>query len=325
VSGTVAGGDLAFTKTDGTAIDVVVVNGTGGGGFAGTDFATGTNNVDNGSAADTSANVTITVAGGGNITLTGADRDANITQLQSALNTQAAGTYTVAASGASAISITTTATGAGATAPAIAGTDAATFGTVSTVNGAAGQSVTVNNDFSIQLGSASAVAVANGSYSSPQAIVDAVNTALGGNAIASLNSSNQLVISAGQDDIAITGTVGTTTLGLAASTTASGSLSTANVLDVSAANDAIYRIDSALTSVSDLRSTFGAIQNRFESTIANLSSTTENLSASRSRIQDADFAAETANLTRAQILQQAGVSILAQANALPQNVLALLQ
>jgi flagellin len=169
------------------------------------------------------------------------------------------------------------------------------------------------------------VAVANGSYSSPQAIVDAVNTALGGNAIASLNSSNQLVISAGQDDIAITGTVGTTTLGLAASTTASGSLSTANVLDVSAANDAIYRIDSALTSVSDLRSTFGAIQNRFESTIANLSSTTENLSASRSRIQDADFAAETANLTRAQILQQAGVSILAQANALPQNVLALLQ
>ncbi|MFO7552015.1 MAG: flagellin, partial [Haliea sp.] len=66
------------------------------------------------------------------------------------------------------------------------------------------------------------------------------------------------------------------------------------------------------------------IQNRFESTIANLSGTAENLSASRSRIQDADFASETAALTRAQILQQAGISVLSQANAQPQNVLALL-
>ncbi|MDX5362618.1 MAG: flagellin, partial [Pseudazoarcus pumilus] len=73
------------------------------------------------------------------------------------------------------------------------------------------------------------------------------------------------------------------------------------------------------------RSTFGAIQNRFESVTANLTSSVENLSASRSRILDADFAAETANLTRAQILQQAGVAMLAQANALPQNVLSLLR
>lgn len=102
-------------------------------------------------------------------------------------------------------------------------------------------------------------------------------------------------------------------------------ISEIDVLTVSAANDAIYRIDSALTAVSSLRSTFGAIQNRFESTIANLSTTVENLTASRSRIQDADFAAETANLTRAQILQQAGVAMLAQANQLPQNVLSLLR
>ena len=74
-----------------------------------------------------------------------------------------------------------------------------------------------------------------------------------------------------------------------------------------------------------LRSTFGAIQNRFESTIASLSAVSENLEASRSRILDADFAAETAALTRAQILQQAGVAILAQANTAPQSVLALLQ
>jgi len=74
-----------------------------------------------------------------------------------------------------------------------------------------------------------------------------------------------------------------------------------------------------------LRSEFGAIQNRFESTISNLQTQSENLSASRGRIQDADFASETAALTKAQILQQAGVSVLAQANAAPQIVLSLLQ
>jgi flagellin len=68
----------------------------------------------------------------------------------------------------------------------------------------------------------------------------------------------------------------------------------------------------------------GAVQNRFTSTIANLQSTSENLSASRSRIRDADYAKETAELTRTQILQQAGTARLAQANAVPQNVLSLL-
>jgi flagellin len=102
-------------------------------------------------------------------------------------------------------------------------------------------------------------------------------------------------------------------------------LSTAGVTTVSNANTTIMRVDSALSAVSGLRSTFGAIQNRFESTIASLSAVSENLEASRSRILDADFAAETAALTKAQILQQAGVAILAQANSQPQSVLALLQ
>jgi len=91
------------------------------------------------------------------------------------------------------------------------------------------------------------------------------------------------------------------------------------------ANATIKSMDAALTSVSSLRSTFGAIQNRFDSVIANLMTTAENLSASRSRIQDADFAAETANLSRSQILQQAGTAMVAQANQLPQGVLQLLR
>ncbi len=73
------------------------------------------------------------------------------------------------------------------------------------------------------------------------------------------------------------------------------------------------------------RATLGAYQNRFMSVVSSLQTTSENLSASRSRIQDTDFAAETANLTKNQILQQAGTAMLAQANALPNNVLTLLR
>ena len=105
----------------------------------------------------------------------------------------------------------------------------------------------------------------------------------------------------------------------------SSALNSASVTSVANANIAINRVDAALTSVSSLRSTFGAIQNRFESVIGNLESVSENLTASRSRILDADFAAETAALTRGQILQQAGTAILAQANSLPNNVLSLLR
>jgi flagellin len=94
---------------------------------------------------------------------------------------------------------------------------------------------------------------------------------------------------------------------------------------VSGANLAIQSMDAALTAVNDARASLGAVQNRFESTIANLSTTAENLSAARSRIQDADFAAETASMTRAQILQQAGTAMVAQANSLPQSVLSLLR
>jgi len=84
-------------------------------------------------------------------------------------------------------------------------------------------------------------------------------------------------------------------------------------------------IDSALATVNSSRANLGAIQNRFTSVVSNLNTTSENVSAARSRIQDTDFAAETANMTRGQILQQAGTAMLAQANQLPQSVLSLLK
>jgi len=102
-------------------------------------------------------------------------------------------------------------------------------------------------------------------------------------------------------------------------------LSSLSVTSVANASAAITSIDNALATINDTRATLGAFQNRFQSVVANLQTTSENLSASRSRIVDADFAAETAQLTKAQILQQSGIAMLAQANAIPQNVLALLQ
>jgi len=87
----------------------------------------------------------------------------------------------------------------------------------------------------------------------------------------------------------------------------------------------IEELDTALDAVNSLRSTFGAFQNRFEAIISNLQVAAENQTAARSRIMDADFAVETANLSRAQILQQAGTSMVAQANQQPQSVMALLQ
>ncbi|SFL65171.1 flagellin [Rugamonas rubra] len=111
--------------------------------------------------------------------------------------------------------------------------------------------------------------------------------------------------------------------------TATGSdLQSVSKLDVSTvdgSNKALRTIDAALNQINSNRAALGAIQNRFASTISNLNTTTENLSASRSRIQDTDFASETANLTRGQILQQAGTAMLAQANSLPNGVLSLLR
>ena len=116
--------------------------------------------------------------------------------------------------------------------------------------------------------------------------------------------------------------VGITTTAATASGTA------LNAIDISSstgATTAIKSIDAALDTVNSTRSTLGSVQSRFESVVASAQTTSENLSASRSRIVDADFAAETAQLTKSQILQQSGIAMLAQANSIPQNVLALLQ
>ena len=109
------------------------------------------------------------------------------------------------------------------------------------------------------------------------------------------------------------------------SASTSKAVSDLDISTLNGANLAIRVADSAITAINNQRAAFGALQNRFAATISNLQAGVENVSAARSRIQDTDFASETANLTRNQILQQAGTAMLAQANALPQQVLSLLK
>jgi flagellin len=130
-----------------------------------------------------------------------------------------------------------------------------------------------------------------------------------------------------------TGTVSSSTAGItlasapAQNTTAPASafLDDLDISTVRGAGQALAIIDKALTTVNGARADLGAVQNRFQSVVANLNTSSENLTASRSRIRDADYAKETAELTRTQILQQAGTAMLAQANQIPQNVLSLLR
>jgi len=143
-------------------------------------------------------------------------------------------------------------------------------------------------------------------------------------ALASQVKTGELTISA-QDTINITET------GSLANTDttddnvqAVGTIANADITTAAAANITMKAVDSALGQIDSFRADLGAIQNRFESTIRNLSAVSESLSAANSRIKDADFAAETAELSKNQVLQQAGISVLAQANALPQQALSLL-
>ncbi len=113
-------------------------------------------------------------------------------------------------------------------------------------------------------------------------------------------------------------------VGTTGSSATGTAISAISIATASGAQDAIASIDSALVAIDEQRADLGAIQNRFSFTISNLANIQENVSASRSRIQDTDFAVETANMTKNQILQQAGTSILAQANQIPQAAISLI-
>ncbi|MFC5740479.1 flagellin [Dyella tabacisoli] len=193
--------------------------------------------------------------------------------------------------------------------------------------------LTLAADQKIQIGGASGstITLKSGTvFAGAADVVTALNAGFkdqGVDAQASADATGKLSIQSFGADVDASGA---TALGFAATDKATHALDAKHLADasvstVAGANDTMRRIDAALQSVSDLRSNLGAVQNRFQSTINNLQTISQNLNSSRSQIQDADFAQETANMSSAQVLQQAGVSVLAQANSSQQSVLKLLQ
>ncbi len=168
-------------------------------------------------------------------------------------------------------------------------------------------------------GTTGTVTIAAGSVESTTSYID-----LEGKLTTDTNVVNTYAVSQETGEVTLKNGDGGVNEGKTAYVGNNGQLTTEETSPGDRTENPLSALDSALSTVDSLRSDLGAIQNRFESAITNLSTTETNLSAARSRIEDADYAVEVANMTRAQILQQAGTSVLAQANQLPQNVLSLL-
>ena len=163
-----------------------------------------------------------------------------------------------------------------------------------------------------------------------KAAVTAINSKLGETGVlAELDDAGKIKVTQVKDGVAMTAADITLT-GAAGFAHTVGTVEKANVINVdvstvTGAQKALSLVDNALNSINSTRADLGAVQNRFTSVVANLQTSSENLASSRSRIRDTDFAKETAELTRTQILQQAGTAMLAQANQVPQNVMSLLR
>ena len=206
-----------------------------------------------------------------------------------------------------------------------ASTESSQIGGLGTGAAAAG-SLTINGT---DVGALAAVGTASERASQVVEAINKVSTTTGVNATID-SATNKIVLTSesaitvgGTDDGTLTGFDGAT--GVTAAATTQTGLTTLSVGSYAGAQLAIKQIDSALGQVNTARASLGAVQNRFGSVVASVQTTSENLNASRSRIQDADFAQETANLSRGQVLQQAGISMLSQANSSAQGVLKLLQ
>jgi flagellin len=285
--------------------------------------------------SDTAANFTVD---GHAIALTTDLTDATglVNALQTQLNAAAANTYNVA-NNAGVITISRIATGAGSAAPVIAGADAgATAAGFTGGTGTAGADASTGftalsgaaftvNGVNIEVGAAADATTRMND------LVRAINSSSAGATASIVNGALNVRNNDNTSNLVIGGTSGsvvTAQTGLATGTTARAANTGFASLDISSvagADNAILAMDAALDSINTARGDMGAIQNRFASVVANLTTTSENLSSARSRIQDADYAKETAQLTRNQILQQAGQAMLAQANQAPQGVLSLLR
>jgi len=262
----------------------------------------------NGNLTDAADGSTLYLDGSNNLTKTGSGTTvaATLTNLLDSTNgmTTAGDSITIASTGAK---YTANATGAAAGANAFTvANESATAGQVSALINAGAGSIDIDGAGAT---AAYAVAAAGGAVTGAFMGVAGLTTTAAENV--NLNANGVVTDSAGSV--------------VYASSSSPGKLTTDAVSNAKKTVDPLAAIDAALSKVDKLRSSLGAVQNRFDSTIANLGTTITNLSSSRSRIEDADYAVEVSNMTRAQILQQAGTSVLSQANQTTQGVLSLLR
>ncbi len=263
------------------------------------------------------------------------------TAVAGAINGQAAGLATVDADDNLVLSNTTaTAVTLGGAIPGGAQTVAA-----QTPAGAAGANTFSAGSFTLTGSKGSATINFTAAGSSAQRadeLVKSINSQSYNTGVSASLDAGKLVLTGADGDVTVATATGTDATALTAQTgltagstagaagawaagTADTGFANLDISDVSGADNAIKAMDAALNSVNSSRADLGAVQNRFTSVVANLSTSSENMSAARSRIRDTDYASETAELTRNQILQQAGTAMLAQANQSSQNVLSLLR
>lgn len=308
-----------------------------------------------------SASSSAALAKGSPFVVTGTTNKITITVGTGGTTDIAAGTYNTAAELASAINAAATTSAGGApttvatvnsagelvigdtNAVTVAGTGAAALGITGSAANATSTSTKVGNTLTgavtlaagdLKITGANGVATQIiGTFKTPTDLANAISATNTG-VTAYIDTAGKLNLLSSSAFTIAGSTAGLANTGLAAAAGANGgvqavnansTLSSANVTSIDNATKMIAQIDSAIGTVDTLNATLGAIQNRFQSTISSLSTTTQNLTSARSGVQDTDYAAETANLTRSQILQQAGISMLSQANQLPQQVLKLLQ
>ncbi len=353
-SGSAVGGDLVISRTNGADMAIAETGSlAGSAGFTGAFLATHTG----GTTAAATVNYALTIDGQTAIseavtagsTFTAASADAELAAFISASN----GAYTQTGSfatnnlvvskangssmtiaqtgGSAAVGLTGTTTAAAAVAPnytltldgvALSLTSAAS-GSDATITGAEmATAIGSISGFTATFGGGNlTITKADGSnFVLAETGTDAAGEGLTGTGATYRGT---VEVTSNGEDLVIQG-ADAAKAGLTAATTAADG-NGLSVATVAGANALITAVDAALDTVNGSRATLGAVQNRFESVVTSLQTSAESLSAARSRIQDTDFAAETATLTKAQILQQAGMAMMAQANSLPQAVLSLLQ
>jgi flagellin len=193
-----------------------------------------------------------------------------------------------------------------------------------TLTAADGSNIDVSQ--TVTLGAAGAAGTGTGATAGAAGSGAGIDASIAGASGAGKVNFGQVTLEA-NSDIAVGGGTDVAAIGQADGTISLGTstLANQNVLTVQGANNTISSVDAALATLSQFQSQLGAIQNRFTAAVSNLQSTSQNLTQSRSTIEDANFAQETANLSQAQVLEQAGISVLAQANQEPQLILKLLQ